>query len=238
MYAIEITVICIVFAIVIFILCIFNRTEKGIDIASSYFEKNSLSVIIDPGHGGKDGGAISESGVQEKDLNLAISFAISDFLKLCDVEVIMTREDDSLVCDENDKKLKGKVKATDLKNRLAFSTNNPDSIFVSIHMNKFSVEKYNGLQVYYSKNNENSFQLAKCIQNNVKSLLQKDNNREVKAAGNNIYILDRIKAPAVLVECGFLSNVQETELLCDSSYRCKLALILSDSILTKLLNII
>ena len=236
LYSARVSLISIAFCIIIALLCFFAYSNQNGEIETMLYEKGKMGVVIDPGHGGKDGGASSENGVLEKDLNLEVSFALKDILKLCDVNVIMTRETDSLVCNENDIGLKGKIKATDLKNRLEFSAKNPDSIFVSIHMNKFSVEKYKGLQVYYSANNSNSFSLAKSIQDNVTSLLQKDNNRKVKAAGNNIYILNRIEAPAVLVECGFLSNREETELLCDTIYRCKLSIILADSILINLTN--
>ena len=234
-YSFKVFALCVLLGLIIALLCFFVYGERN-STSTVFSEKSILSVIIDPGHGGKDGGASSKSGVLEKDLNLKMAIALKNILKLCDVKVVMTRENDSLACDENDSSLKGKVKATDLKNRVEFSVKNPDSLFVSIHMNKFSVEKYKGLQVYYSTNNKGSFSLAESIQNNVVKLLQSDNNRKVKAASSNIYILNRIKIPAVLVECGFLSNNEETELLCNATYRCKLSLVLADSILTNLLN--
>ena len=123
---------------------------------------------------------------------------------------------------------------TDLKNRLAVAERNPQSVFVSIHMNKFSIEKYSGLQVYYSPNHEASLMLAETIQEKVKATLQPNNDRKVKPAGSNIFLLDRISSPAVLVECGFLSNPAEAQKLTDKTYQTQLSLVLADSILLNL----
>ena len=99
-------------------------------------------------------------------------------------------------------------------------------IFVSIHMNKFVSEKYSGLQVYYSDNIEGGRELAQNIQSFAKELLQKDNNRKIKKANSTIYVLDKAVVPSVLVECGFLSNAEETEKLCDKEYRRDIATML------------
>ena len=210
MFAFKILIICMLFCGILLVLCVgFDFLTRDNSDKSVFSSSDGLAVVIDAGHGGRDGGAVSASGLLEKDLNLSVSFALNDILKLCGVNTVMTRSDDSLVCDESDPSLKGKLKMTDLKNRLNIANENPDALFVSIHMNKFSVEKYSGLQVYFSPNNEQSVTLATSIQNKVAEILQKDNARKVKKAGSNIFLLDRITLPAVLIECGFLSNNSE-----------------------------
>lgn len=191
-------------------------------------------VILDAGHGGRDGGAKGVTGLVEKELNLEIACILHDMLTVSGINTGMTRRTDSLVCDESDPKLQGKRKQADLKNRVAFADANPQALFVSIHMNNFSVEKYSGLQVYYSPRVEKSRMLAMCIQENTVALLQPGNTRQIKAAGNNIFLLDRIRSTAVLVECGFLSNYAESERLADTVYQKQLALVLAVSILQNL----
>ena len=186
-----------------------------------------VRVIVDAGHGGRDGGATGVTGLLEKELNLEISNTLGDILLAAGVETRLTRRADSLVCDEIDPTLKGKLKQTDLKNRAALAAAFPQALFISIHMNNFPVEKYSGLQVYYSVNNENSLTLATLIQSRVAETLQPDNTRRVKAAGSNIFLLDRIHSPAVLVECGFLSNYAESKKLADAAYRKELAALLA-----------
>ena len=234
-FALKIFIVCIIFNAIILILSLGLNLIVNDDFTKSVAViSDSASVVIDAGHGGRDGGAVSELGIVEKDLNLSVSTALNDLLKLCGVNTVMTRKDDSLVCDENDPSLKGKLKMTDLKNRLNIAEENPEAIFVSIHMNKFSVEKYSGLQVYFSPNNDNSLVLATSIQNKVVEILQNDNTRKVKKAGSNIFLLDRLSTTAVLIECGFLSNKNEAQRLSDSTYRAQLSLVIADCVLTNL----
>lgn len=195
---------------------------------------SSVQVIVDAGHGGRDGGATGVTGLVEKDLNLEIATLLHDMLCAAGTTTSMTRTVDSLVCDESDPALRGKLKQTDLKNRAALAEANPDALFVSIHMNNFPVEKYSGLQVYYSPHAEESRTLASSIQTNTATLLQPENTRAIKAAGSNIYLLDRIRTAAVLVECGFLSNRAESARLADQTYRQELALVLAASVLQNL----
>ena len=188
--------------------------------------RSSFRVILDPGHGGIDGGA-SVNGLTEKDLNLSLSLVLRDMLRVCGAEVIMTREDDLLLDDGNP----GKVKMRDLRARLAFSEQYPDALFVSIHMNKFPSERVSGLQVYYSPNNEKSAVLAETIRERVVSELCPENKRASKAADSSIFILDNIAVPAVLVECGFLSCPSEAKLLADESYQKDLSAAICTAIL-------
>ncbi len=191
----------------------------------------ALAFVLDAGHGGRDGGAVGINGVMEKDLNLSIAAVLRDYMVLCGAEIIMTRTEDSLVCDEADPALKGKLKQTDLKNRLALAQAGVPAVFVSIHMNKFSIEKYKGLQVYYSPNDEQSAGYAKRVQNRIQCILQPENTRKTKAAGSSIFLLDRLNSPAILIECGFLSNREDAQNLSDAAYRARLSVVIADSLL-------
>ncbi|MBR6681536.1 MAG: N-acetylmuramoyl-L-alanine amidase, partial [Clostridia bacterium] len=122
------------------------------------------------------------------------------------------------------------LKMQDLKNRLDISKQHENSIFISIHMNKFSEEKYSGLQVFYSQNSDESAVLASKIQSKVKEHLQNDNDRETKKANSNIYLLDNIETPAILIECGFLSNPDECTKLSSEDYRKELAGVIYSSV--------
>lgn len=175
-------------------------------------------VILDPGHGGADGGAVGVNGAYEKDLNLSVALGVAALLRDAGVEVILTRTEDILLCGDAEK---GRRKEEDLKNRLAVATAHPDAFFVSIHMNTFSVAKYSGLQVYYAPT-EGSRELAEAIQGTVCRQLQPTNTRRVQAAGSSIYLLDRAVGRAVLVECGFLSNPEECHLLTQKDYQSQL----------------
>ena len=230
-YSFKIFLICLVFfAFVISISFIFSELNFNNSYHIGALLSVSADVIVDAGHGGRDGGAVSPEGVFEKDLNLELSLTLREILTFCGYDCILTRQEDKLVCDETDPLLKGKVKMTDLKNRLKIAEDNENAVFISIHMNKFPIEKYKGLQVYYSVNNNESQQLAEEIEMKTRMLLQPENNRKSKKAGSNIYILDRITIPAVLVECGFLSNSEDTALLSSEEYRAKLALVIAESI--------
>ena len=106
-----------------------------------------------------------------------------------------------------------------------------NSIYVGIHMNKFSQAKYSGLQVYYSKNNDDSYGIASKLKSNTRLYLQKDNKREIKGADSSIFILNKIEVPAILIECGFLSNENELNNLKNSDYQAKLALTIFSSLI-------
>lgn len=188
---------------------------------------NEKTVILDPGHGGQDSGAVGIGGSLEKELNLSVALTLRDLLTAMGCRVVMTREDDRLLYDESCDLPR---KSQDLRTRLNYQEKYPNAVFVSIHMNKFPVEKYSGLQVYYSKNHEGSRALAESIRTAVRENLQPENSREIKAATSAIYILDRIQIPAVLVECGFLSNAAEEAKLRDRDYQKQLAAVLAATV--------
>lgn len=205
----------------------YDKNEKNVTVISPIKTK----VVLDAGHGGADGGAVSElDGVNivEKILNLDITLMLRDFLEASGVDVILTRDSDVMLDDGGDSSRK---KIRDLKARVDIADTYSDSVFISIHMNKFPAENVSGVQIYYSPNNSLSLELAQKIKKQVNELLQPDNYRELKEAGSNIYILDRIENPAVLVECGFISNTEEAKLLCSEDYRRRLVLAVGTAVL-------
>lgn len=193
-------------------------------------EQPAYTVVIDAGHGGEDGGTVGVTGLVEKDLNLDVAKRLSSLLEQNGVRVIMTRTEDVLLYDRNTD-YEGRKKVLDLAARQAIGDANPDAIFVSIHANAFSQQQYHGLQIWYSGNNPQSGVLAESIRNETVASLQPDNHRQSKVAGSNIYLLYHLNNPAVLVECGFLSNPAECRALEDEAYRQQLALALCRGIM-------
>lgn len=190
------------------------------DVYKSEFDMPS--VIIDAGHGGEDGGTSSDDGVLEKDINLSVSLYIAEFLKCSGYNVIMTRSDDNQIGDNSLPTIRQR-KISDIRKRLMITKTYPDSLFVSIHQNHYSSSKYSGAQVFYSPKSPDSQILADMVQTSIVSLLQNDNMRKIKEIGTNVYLLYNCENPAIMVECGFLSNAAETKLLTTTNYQQKIA---------------
>ena len=186
------------------------------------------TVILDAGHGGMDGGAESVTGSLEKDLNLDLSKTLATLFRVCGYTVIETRTTDEMLGADT---VGGSRKLRDLAARLQISRENPDALFLSIHMNKFPLAKYSGLQVYYTENHCESQTLARTVQSTVRTHLQPQNTREVKQSTSAIYLLHRMDAVGILVECGFLSNPEEAAALDRADYRTRLAVLLAASVM-------
>ena len=180
------------------------------------------TVILDAGHGGFDGGAVAHDGTVEKDINLKISSFLKEMLKSAGYKVISTRETD-VSTDDVETDTIAIRKKSDLQNRLKLMKDYPDGVFVSIHLNKFTTSAAKGSQVFYNGKIEESKVLGDAIQNSIVSLLQPENTRVNKKATTSTYLLYNATIPAVLVECGFLSNRAELELLKDTEYQKKMA---------------
>ncbi|MBP9989413.1 MAG: N-acetylmuramoyl-L-alanine amidase, partial [Ruminococcus sp.] len=181
-------------------------------------------------HGGEDGGAVANDGSLEKDINLEIAKKLQNILNLYGVEVIMTRTSDISIYDDGITSIK-KKKISDIHNRFKIIEENPNSLFVSIHQNKFQSEKQFGTQVFYSKNTASSKRLAQCIQESVVGSLQPENKRVVKPTGTEIYLLYHAHSTAVLVECGFVSNDEELSKLKDNDYQTAIAVSIANGII-------
>ncbi len=184
--------------------------------------------LIDPGHGGEDGGASAADGTLEKSLNLTIAQELRDLLTVFGVSTRMTRDEDVSIHDAGCTTTR-QMKVSDMNNRLKLY--NAAQATVSIHQNHFSVAKYHGAQVFYSVAHPKSCEMATAVRASIRSLVQPDNTRELKKATDSIYLLHRTSKPAILVECGFLSNPQECEKLKTPSYQQQLALAIAVGVL-------
>lgn len=188
---------------------------------ADFFQKKG-TVVVDAGHGGEDGGAVGINGALEKDINLAIALELEKNLKQNNFDVVMVRDTDSAVGDQSLATVSER-KRSDTKKRLRIVEETGECILISIHQNHFSESKYSGTQVFYSGNREESGVLAEAVRQNIVSSLQPENKRENKQAEKNIYLLYNCHVPAILVECGFLSNPQEAEKLQTPSYQKEMA---------------
>lgn len=225
-----ITLFCFSFVILFSSLIALSTYIEKKAIAASAALSGRQTVIVDAGHGGEDGGAVGADGTEESMINLDIALKLEKLLEFYGYDVIMTRTDDVMTCDDGLTTIKSK-KVSDIHNRFKIIENNPQAIFVSIHQNKFHDPSQNGAQVFYSKNNPQSKVLADTIQKSIVSQLQVNNKRITKKSGTEIYLLYHSQIPSVLVECGFVSNYAELLKLKDEKYRLKMAVLIADGII-------
>lgn len=179
------------------------------------------TIVLDAGHGGPDGGAVSKQGVIEKDINLAVALYLRDYLQQAGAIVVMTREVDRDLA-EPDTKGYSKRKTEDLKKRVRFIEEQQAKMLVSIHMNSIPSPRWRGAQTFFYLNNGNSANLADLIQDELRRNLE-NTDRVAKQSDKPVYVLEALKIPAVLVEVGFLSNPEEAALLGDDKYQRKVA---------------
>lgn len=229
-FALEFAIFCIISALISLILIIPMLNFLFPLPSESVGQDSSITIVLDAGHGGEDGGC-EGNGLVEKDLNLDITLRVADLLRANGIKVVLTRESDVLLYDKNSD-YEGKKKVQDVRRRLEIAENSENPVLVSIHMNYFAQTQYSGLQVWYSKNDARSKILANLIQSNVKNSIQPSNKRVTKEATSSIFLLHNATFPAVLIECGFLSNPNEAHALADAEYRQKLASTIFESIMT------
>lgn len=177
-------------------------------------------LLIDPGHGGADGGAVGSDGTLEKDINLAIAMPLGDMLTVFGYAVRMTRDRDVSIHDEGVTTLR-KQKISDMHNRLKLYEQ--AVLTIGIHQNFYPVSKYSGTQLFYAASHPESKVLAEQIRQTVVSAVQPDNTRQLKL-GTDVFLLEKTTRPAVFVECGFLSNPAELSRLKSKEYQRKMAL--------------
>ena len=190
-----------------------NMVDRADIVPANAVPVSDKVIVLDAGHGASDGGAIGRTGVAEKDINLKIAQKLQKLLEQTGATVIVTRADDSAIAE---------TKRSDMRLRKNIKETSSADIFVSIHMNKFSQSKYSGAQVFYSSDDK-SKALGEAIQASMRNILNPDNNRVAKSAEDSIYILKKSDVPSVIVECGFLSNPEEEELLTQADYQDKVA---------------
>ncbi|MGQ7884392.1 N-acetylmuramoyl-L-alanine amidase CwlD [Paenibacillus sp. WC2504] len=175
------------------------------------------TIALDAGHGGPDGGASSKEGVIEKDINLAITLQLRDYLQQAGALVVMTRETDTDLADPGTKGY-SKRKTEDLHNRADMINEKNADMFLSVHLNSIPSPKWKGAQTFYYTNNPNNSNLAALIQLELKRNLE-NTDRIAKPADKTVYLLKTLKIPSALVEVGFLSNPDEARLLADEKYQ-------------------
>lgn len=210
------------YTILYLLICVlfFSRGNYVYAFESSKVNGN-IKILVDPGHGGIDGGALSKNGTLEKDINLAISLKLREVLIKEGYCVAMTRDEDVGLYDKG--KTVREKKIQDLSKRVKLKEESNCNLFISIHQNMFPQSKYYGSQVWHS-DDEESKKLAYSIQQALKQNIDPNNKRVPKAAGDDYRILrENSNVPSVIVECGFLSNPNEEELLKSESYQQKLA---------------
>lgn len=225
----------IVLSIILFCACIFGiikQTEKNIMsvIGAEASEYKDYIFILDAGHGGEDGGAVAFDGTLEKDLNLTFCKNISLYFDIFGLDYIMVRDGDFSVGDTSLPTIRQR-KVSDIHKRYEIINSYENSILLSIHQNMFSVEKYSGTQVFYDGNFKESEELSKVLQFTVKNCLQPDNNRKIKKTDKSIFLLYEAKRPSVMVECGFLSNINELSKLKNTEYQSQFSYFITKGII-------
>ncbi len=186
----------------------------SIFISSAHTSDTILSIYIDPGHGGYDGGACVGE-VKESVLTLEISKKLKEVMEKNGINVLLTRETEEDLSEDEF------IKREDMLKRINLINQSSACLAVSIHLNKFSMERYKGSQVFYSNINENNKLLAQNIQSSLKEYL-KNTDRKI-VSRDNIFLLNKVTKPCCIIECGFMSNKEELSLLQSEDYQYKLA---------------
>lgn len=195
--------------------------KKSMAMPVTYLPISNKVIAIDPGHGGVDPGAVSKNGVKEDEINLKISLKLKRLIEQSGGIVFMTRAEDKGLYSSEARTLR-QMKREDLQKRREIIDNSGSQILVSIHLNSFIRSNYYGAQTFYKEGSEEGQRLALIIQEELKNILDKDNKREPQKR-NDVYLLNEVSIPSVLVECGFLSNSAEEKLLLDETYQEKIA---------------
>ena len=200
---------------VLFCLCIIGGCllHTAWQTETAVFLMTDAKIVLDAGHGGWDPGKTGTMGKNEKELNLAVVEKLAEYLEMGGAEVILTRENDDAL---------GEGKRTDMAERKRIANESGAEILVSIHQNAFPSPRAKGAQVFYHSSSANGKLLAECVQENLRSRVDGSNTRQAKE-NKDYYILRTTEIPAVIVECGFLSNAEEESMLNDAGYQEKLA---------------
>ncbi|MBO4897843.1 MAG: N-acetylmuramoyl-L-alanine amidase [Clostridia bacterium] len=208
-------------ALFMFVITVFSLffAEHGILPVSG---NRKTVIVIDAGHGLPDGGAVGKSGTPESDINLEVSLLLQKELESRGYEIIMTRRDENGIYKNAGGSIKEK-KREDMKNRLGIAQKSHADLFISIHMNFFGEANSSGPQVFYKAGSESGERAAVCIRESFIKNIGSHCTREIKPVTDGIYLLREVKIPAVLVECGFLSNPDEETLLLTPGYQIKMS---------------
>lgn len=180
------------------------------------------TLVIDAGHGGFDGGAVGAGGVTEQGINLRIAQHTQALAGFFGIPVVMTRSDEGALGYVEGRPVR-ENKVTDIRERQRIAESTENAVFLSIHLNKFEQAQYHGAQVFYSRNDPRSKALAEAVQDALVRGVDPENHRQAKQAASTIYLMKKLQCPAVVIECGFLSNPAEAEKLQQPEYQKQLA---------------
>jgi N-acetylmuramoyl-L-alanine amidase len=199
-----------------------NNLKNSYEIeAVSSTPVSNHTIILDAGHGNPDGGAVGEDGSIESTLNLDIVLKLQNLLESSNCTVILTRSDENGIYETTADTIR-EQKVSDMKNRVKIANNSDAEMFISIHMNKLEQSSYSGWQTFYKNTDETSKKIAENIQTSLNYFIKKENTRTIKSI-SGIYLTKNVEIPLVLIECGFLSNAEENELLQTEAYQDELA---------------
>lgn len=225
--------IIIIFGLIVFVIYVIssgntdkqgNNISSGIESLEEESERetapidNGITIVVDPGHGGRDPGKVGVNGVIEKDVNLSIALRLRDNLEGKGYRVVMTREEDIGLYSDGD----SNKKASDMRKRVDIVNNSGATVAISIHQNSFPDPSCKGAQVFYYGTSQESEIFANIMQEQIKMILQPDNKRLAKA-DTSYYMLKNTNCPIIIVECGFLTNKEEAGLLIDEEYQDEMA---------------
>ncbi len=181
-------------------------------------KNKSVTIVVDAGHGGIDPGKVGINSALEKDINLAIALKLERNLKANGINVVMTRTDDNGLYSENE----SNKKVRDMKKRLTIIEEAEPELAVSIHQNSYPDPSVSGVQVFYYKDSVKSKAAAEIMQTQlVKSL--KPTKERVAKDNSSYYLLKKTSVPIIIVECAFMSNPEEADLLIQNNYQEKVA---------------
>ena len=210
------------FLVLFFSLSVALLSSESKEIIQTSGELKKYKIVVDAGHGYPDGGAVSENGVEESSLNLAIAMKLKYVLEEDGYEIIMTRSSEENIADSDKQSSIRQIKTSDLNNRVKIANESNADFMISIHMNKYSESKYWGWQTFYSKNSESGKKLATLIQNGISNCIKERDNKRTPLSIEGIKIVDKTNMPVVIVECGFLSNSEDLKLLQTEEYQDKI----------------
>lgn len=210
----------------------FLGADRAVSAIADPGARETRTLILDAGHGGEDGGASTAAGEKESDINLAIVLKTRALMVFLGVEPQLTRDKDISIHSSEAETIRQK-KRSDLKNRVAMVASTPNALLISVHQNHFTDPRYSGPQVFFNDGDANR-QWGESTQAVLEQMLNPNNGRKAKPIPDGIYLFDHISCPAILVECGFLSNGEEAALLCTDAYQRKVAIALTGAYFNEL----
>lgn len=221
-----------IMAVILIFAAVFLSTQTAVFTGSGKAKKKEWTVVIDAGHGGVDPGKVGVNKANEKDINLAIAKELCKLLEKEKIKVVMTREEDIGLYSEGS----NSKKVEDMRNRCAVIDEADPVCTISIHQNSYQDGDVKGAQVFYYEHSQGGREIGECLQNSLVEGLDKTNHRKAKA-NDSYYLLRKTQRPTVIVECGFLSNWEEAELLVTKKYQKKVAKAICSGIMEYLGNL-